>query len=99
MPINTIEWIKEAIVTGLLGSFWWTATFLYGISQWKKFSIWIYFINVFIAFFIWYTIGQFIWPNISFRDWLIAIAWSTSIPLMAIIEKKWATIIYKFINK
>lgn len=99
MPIDTIGGVKEAVIPGLLWVFGGTATFLYWISQWKKFSVSIYFINMFIAFFIGYVVWQFIGPDIQFRDWLISIGWSASIPIMSLIEKKWATLIYKFIQK
>ena len=101
MPINTIEWIKEAIVTGWVWLFGWSAYYLYLVSKWQKFLMSMFLINLFLAFFIGYIAWQFIGADIAFRDWLLAISWFTSFPLLSILEKQWSVLIerYFWLNK
>lgn len=97
MPINTIEWFKEAIATGGIWLFGGSAYYLYLVSKWQKFLMYMFLINLFLAFFIWYITGQFIWPDIEFRDWMVAISWFTSFPVLAILEKKGTIFIEKYL--
>jgi fluoride ion exporter CrcB/FEX len=97
MPINTIEWVKEAIVTGWVGLFGGSAYYLYLVSKGQKFLMSMFLINLFLAFFIGYITGQFIWDDVAFRDWILAISWFTSFPLLSLLEKKWSALVAKYI--
>lgn len=97
--MNSIEWLKEAIANWWLWLFGGIATQFYWISQWKKFTTSLFLINIFIAFFMGYIMWQFIWLDVPFRDWFLTISGCVSLPLMALIEKKWAWLLYKFIGK
>ena len=74
---------------------------LYLVSKWQKFLMSMFLINLFLAFFIGYIAWQFIGADIAFRDWLLAISWFTSFPLLSILEKQWSVLIEKYlwINK
>lgn len=97
MPINSLEGIKEAAVTGWVWLFGWSAYYLYLVSKWQKFLMSMFLINLFLAFFIGYITGQFIGDDVTFRDWLLAISWFTSFPLLSLLERKWSTLIAKYI--
>lgn len=99
MPINSIESIKEAIATWWVGLFGGTAYYLYLVSKWQKFLMSMFCINIFLAFFIGYVAWQFIWPDMGWRDWLIAISWFSSFPILNFLERKWVGFITKFIEK
>ena len=58
-----------------------------------------FFINLFLAFFIGYVVGQFLPENTVYRDGLLAISGFSSFPILTLIEKKFAPYIVKFIIK
>lgn len=97
MPINTIEWVKEAVVTWGVWLFGGSAYYLYLVSKWQKFLMSMFLINLFLAFFIGYITWQFIGDDVAFRDWILAISWFTSFPLLSLLEKKWSALVAKYI--
>ena len=97
MPINTIEGVKEAVVTWWVGLFWGSAYYLYLVSKWQKFLMSMFLINLFLAFSIGYIAWQFIGADVAFRDGLLAISWFTSFPLLSLLEKKGSALVAKYI--
>ncbi len=99
MPVNTIDGIKEAAIQWGVWLFGGSAYYLYLVSKWQKFIFSMFVINLFLAFFIGYVVGQFLPDNTAYRDWLLAISGFTSFPILSLLEKKFAPYIVKFIIK
>jgi hypothetical protein len=98
MPLSSIEWVKEAAVTGWVWLFGWSAYYLYLVSKWQAFLMSRFFINLFLAFFIGYVVWQFLDDQNSYRDWILAISWFASFPILDLFEKKGSHFINKFLK-
>ena len=85
----------EFIMTWTIWLFGWATYYLYQVSKWQKFKIWMFFVNMACAFFIGWLIGQFIPSQTAYRDWLIAIWWFSAFPILAFLETQWPKIITK----
>ena len=92
------EVINKILYTGWIWGFGWVSFYLYQISKWKDFKWLMFFANITCAFFVGYTIGCFL-PETNYTDWLLAISWFSAYPIMDILEKKWAWLIFNNISK
>ena len=89
----------ELLTTGAIWMFWGTTYYLYQVSKWQKFRIMFFIINMICAFFVGFVVWNFIPTATAYRDWLIAIWWFSAFPILDFLEKKWAFIISKTLEK
>lgn len=76
---------------------WWVAHYLYMVSKWERFRLVMLVINIFLAFWIWTVIYAFV-PDTAVKWWIIGMAWFSTYPLLWILEKKWASLVDKYIK-
>jgi hypothetical protein len=92
------EIINNIVYTWGVWGFGWVSYYLYQVSKWKDFQWSLFFINMVLAFFVWYVIWQFL-PNSEYTNWLLAISWFSSYGILQFLEQKWAWLILKNITK
>jgi len=91
MPTSIIpETVIKAVTTGWLGAFGGVAFYLYSVHKGKSFRVSSFFINLVLAFFIWYVVGAFIPDALGqdVRNGLLAIAWFSAYPLLDYLEER-----------
>lgn len=93
---NYEEIITSLLVTGSVSTFWGTAYYFYQVSKWKPFKLTMFCIHIFLAWFVWYIVDQFLPVWMNARWGYIWIAWFLSYIILEQAEKKWLDII---INK
>ena len=97
MP-DKILW-ENLMKTWWLSWFWWMAFYLYQIHKWERFQIAWFIINVVLAFFVWYITWEFIPDSmLEYKNWLIAISWFITYPLLHIIESKMPMLFIKYLG-
>lgn len=84
----------QAWVTSGLG---WFAHYLYVVSKWERFHIYMLLINMLLAFWLWTVIYSFI-PDSSFKGWIVGIAGFSTYPILSILEEKWTIIVEKYLK-
>ena len=94
-----VERIAEAAINGAIGLFWWASYYLYIVSKGNKFHVVYFLINLFLAFFIGYVVGQFLDPSMAYRDGIIAVSGFCALPILSFLEKNGAKLILNQIPK
>ena len=93
--IEIIKKAYEIMAAGMIWVFGWATYYLYQVSKWQQFKITMFILNVCCAFFCGWLVGQFIPWDPAYRDWLIAIAWFSTYPILDLLEKYWAKFFIK----
>ena len=78
----------QAWITSWIG---WLAHYLYVVSKWEHFKLWIFTINVFLAYWLW-TVAFHFYPE---NGWIMAIIGFSSYPTLQILERKGTELVTK----
>jgi len=73
MPPEMINKITDILTTGVIGAFGGASFYLYKVSRGQDFKFPLFIINMILAFFIGYVVGNFLSPS-DYRDGVIAIS-------------------------
>lgn len=98
MPDGTTTAIINTAQTIWVASVWWASYYLYNVSRWKSFNFIMFIINIFLAWFVGWTVGGMLPADFGMRDPLIAMAWFSAFPILAIIENKFPKLFEKYID-
>lgn len=82
----------QAWITSWIG---WFAHYLYIVSKWEKFHVYMLLINMFLAFWLWTIIYMFI-PDSDVKGGIVWIAGFSTYPILSILEEKWVSIMNKY---
>jgi hypothetical protein len=103
MPENTVAKEVAGILTspsiqaGITSWFWGIAHYLYVVSKWSSFNLYILFMNIFLAFWIGTVVYWFI-PDNEIKGWLVGIVWFSTYPILSILEAKWVLVLEKYLH-
>ena len=76
---------------------WWFAHYLYAVSKWEKFQIYMLLINMFLAFWLWTIVYSFI-PDSAFKWGIVGIVGFSTHPILLILEEKGVDFIEKYLK-
>lgn len=80
-----LEWAK----VGLLGAFGGAASYVYlAVTKDRKFNVWTFLANLFVAFFVGKVFGTFIPADNPNREGFLMILGFTAYPVLGIVEAK-----------
>ena len=98
MPTNWTEKLLDSIALyWTLWGIWWIAMYLNQVRKWKPFKIWMFCINVFVAWWIWIVIKDFIPESMWDMQYsLVSMSGFLAFPILDYLEEKWLTL---FLNR
>ena len=74
------------------------AHYLYEVNKWKEFKFSKFLINIFLAWFVWYVIWEFLPHTFELRDSFIAMSGFSAFPILSYIENKFPQIFENMLN-
>jgi hypothetical protein len=86
--------LENILYTWWISWFWGMSYYLYQVSKWDEFRWHLFFLNMILAFFVWFVIWDFL-PDTNYTNWLLAISWFSSYWILQFIEKQWALFVLK----
>jgi len=96
MPDKTLaETVNQIISYWGLGSLGGLAVYLNQVRKWTKFSFIMLWINIFLAWWIWWMAWEML-PANDFKNSLVSISGFLAYPLLDLLEKEWIKL---FINR
>ncbi len=97
MPLSSSKIIEIlwTVVPGVLGG---AAHHLLLVFKGERFSIWLFLINLFLAGFAGWLIGEFLPVDTTARDGIIGISGFSAIKILELLEVRGVLAISKFIN-
>ncbi len=102
LELTIRELIKEFMKNTSAGWLWlfgWLSHYLYLVSKWEKFRLWIFLINWFLAFWLSMVVWDFVPVWAAYRDWIMWLTGFSTFPILALVEKKFPEWIFKKITK
>lgn len=91
---EVIDFVMKNLYGIPIATFWGVAHYMFKVLRWEKFLYTKFAINLVLAAFVGYICTD-IWLS---NAW-IAVAWYCTYPILDILEKKWAEMIFKFLIK
>ena len=85
---NIIENHVAEFVAVLTPAIWWFAHYVYKVVKWETFSALMLICNVFLAWYLWYTIWSVL-PEWVYKQPLLSIMWFCTYPILSSLEKHW----------
>lgn len=98
MPERAGE-IITILKTSAISGAWWIAYYLYMVSKGTKFKLYMFIINIILAWYVWYLAWILLPTELSVRDALISISWFSSFPLLAMLEEKFPKFVENYFIK
>lgn len=92
MPEN-VKHAMELATAPALASLWGIAHYLYKVAKGEKFRAGMFVINIALAAFVGVVIGDLFPVGSAYRDAVISISGFSSFPILAFLEKDWASLI------
>ncbi len=90
MASNQKEIIESVAIYWTLWGIGWIAMYLNQVRKWKPFKITVFFINVFIAWWIWLIIKDFIPASMwDVQYSIVSLSWFLAFPILDYLEEKW----------
>lgn len=90
------EMIDSVVLYWTLWWVWWVAMYLNQVRKWTPFKLWMFCINIFVSwliwFWVWVSMPQYVW-DIQYS--IISISWFLAFPILDYIEENWLNIFIK----
>ena len=94
---NIKDWLSQMLPYGSLWAIWGIAMYLNQVRKWRPFRIWTFLINVFVAWWLWIIVKDFIPASAGDLQYsIVSMTWFLAFPILDYLEEKWANLL---INK